>query len=258
LAKEELIVELTLGDNIPVASLWPLGFHLALQFIVAINMATSGFWWWPLAPNRQRFYEKIDDLEKNLGVQIDDASFNVFTHRPKLTDVHMQHLTLCLAALPGPNDQHRAPAYTYYLGGLNFIALNSIQWRCEGQAFGNFLESLRLLMAEAKYLTDGESLDVAVGRLLKEKYPDLDTPEHDLFLQLIRAFDRKEGKPVAKLGDVYLMKLLCETIFRDAIVPAVMQRKAQEQETRDGVVRLDEAQETNAWADTGGTLRGIA
>jgi hypothetical protein len=109
LAKEELLVELTLGDNIPAASLWPLGFHMALHFIVAINMATSGFWWWPLASNRQRFYEKIQDLEKNLGIELDDPSFNIFTHRQPLTDVHMQHLTLCLVALPGPNDQERAP-----------------------------------------------------------------------------------------------------------------------------------------------------
>ena len=191
LATEELLVELTLGDNIPAASLWPFGFHLALHFIVAINMATSGFWWWPLAPNRRRFYEKIHDLEKNLGIELDDPSFNIFIHKQPLTDVHMQHLTLCLVALPGPNDQERAPPYTYYLGGLTFIALNSIQWRCEGQAFGNFLESLRLLMVEAKYINDGESIDVAASRFLKEKYPDLDPPEHEAFLQLIRTFDRR-------------------------------------------------------------------
>jgi hypothetical protein len=228
LAKEELLVELTLGDNIPAASLWPLGFHMALHFIVAINMATSGFWWWPLAPNRQRFYEKIQDLEKNLGIELDDPSFNIFTHRQPLTDVHMQHLTLCLVALPGPNDQERAPPYTYYLGGLNFIVLNSIQWRCEGQAFGNFLESLRLLMVEVKYINDRESIDVAASRFLKQKYPDLDPPEHEVFLQLIRTFDRREGTPLVKLADVYLIKLLCETIFRDAIIPAVMQNKSHE------------------------------
>src|ERR1700730_16260846 len=190
------------------------------------NMATSGFWWWPLAPNRRRFYEKIHDLEKNLGIELDDPSFNIFIHKQPLTDVHMQHLTLCLVALPGPNDQERAPPYTYYLGGLTFIALNSIQWRCEGQAFGNFLESLRLLMVEAKYINDGESIDVAASRFLKEKYPDLDPPEHEAFLQLIRRFDRREGTPVVKLADVYLIKLLCETIFRDAIIPAVMQSKS--------------------------------
>ncbi len=106
------------------------------------------------------------------------------------------------------------------------MALNSVQWRCEGQAFGNFLESLRLLMVEAKYINDNESIDVAASRFLKEKYPDLDPPEHEAFVRLISAFDRRQGTPIVKLPDVYLIKLLCETIFRDAIMPSVMQSKS--------------------------------
>lgn len=227
LAKEELFVEITLGDNVHIGSLLPLVSHIAFHFIVAINLATSGFWWWPSAPNRERIYEKIQDLEnKDKGVELDDPSFNIFWQRRELTDVHMQNLTLCMVALPGPNDQHRAPAYTYYVGGLNFMALNSVQWRCEGQAFGNFLESMRLLMVEAKYINDGESIDVAASRFLKEKYPDLDPPEHEAFVQLISAFDRKQKMPVVKLPDLYLIKLLCETIFRDAIMPSVIQSKS--------------------------------
>ena len=229
LAKEELLVEITLGDNVHVGSLLPLASHIAFHFVAAINMATSGFWWWPLAPNRERIYEKIQDLEnKDKGIEVGDPSFNIFRQRRELTDVHMQNLTLCLVALPGPNDQHRAPAYTYYIGGLNFMALNSVQWRCEGQAFGNFLESLRLLMVEARYINDGEAIDVAAGRFLKEKYPDLDPPEHETFVRLISTFDRKQGTPIVKLPDVYLIKLLCETIFRDAIMPSVLQSKSRD------------------------------
>jgi AbiV family abortive infection protein len=227
LSKEELLVEITLGDNVHIGSLLPLASHIAFHLIVAINMATSGFWWWPLAPNRERIYEKIQDLEnKDKGVELEDPSFNICPRRRELTDVHMQNLTLCFVALPGPNDQHRAPAYTHYVGGLNFMALNSVQWRCEGQAFGNFLESLRLLMVEAKYVNDGESIDVAAGRFLKEKYPDLDPPAHEAFVRLISAFDRRQGARVAKLPDVYLIKLLCETIFRDAIMPSVLRNKS--------------------------------
>jgi AbiV family abortive infection protein len=223
LAKEELLVEITLRDNVHVGSLLPLVSHIAFHFIVAINMATSGFWWWPLAPNRERIYEKIQDLEnKDKGVALEDPSFNIFWRRPALTDADMQRLTLCLAALPGPDDQHRAPAYMHYAGGLNFIALNSVLWRCEGQAFGNFLMSLRGLMAEAKYINDGESIDVAASRFLKEKFPGLDPPQHEAFIRLIIAFDRRQETAVAKLPDVYLIKLLCETIFRDTIVPSVM------------------------------------
>jgi AbiV family abortive infection protein len=228
LAKEELFVEITLGDNVHVGSLLPLVSHIAFHFVVAINMATSGFWWWPLAPNRERIYENIQDLEnKDRGIELVDPSFNIFEQRRELTDVHMQNLTLCLIALPEPNDQSRIPAYLYYAGGLNFMALNSVLWRCEGQAFGNFLESLRLLMVEAKYVVNGESVDVSVGRLLNEKYPDLDPSAHEAFVRLIVDFDRRTGVPMIKLPDVYLLKLLCETIFRDAIIPTVVQRKSQ-------------------------------
>lgn len=230
-AKEELLIELTLGDNVHVGSLLPLVRHIAFHFIAAINMATSGFWWWPPAPNRERIYDKIQDLEnKDKVLELVDPSFNFVTRRRELTDVHMQNLTLCLAALPGPSDQHRAPAYMRYVGGLNFMAINSVHWRCEDQAFGNFLESLRLLMIEAKYVDKRESIDFAASRLLGEKYPDLDPPQHEAFVQLIRAFDRREITPVVKLADVYLIKLMCETIFRDAIIPSVMQNKSRERQ----------------------------
>jgi AbiV family abortive infection protein len=228
LAKEELFVEITLGDNVHIGSLLPSVSHIAFHFVVAINMATSGFWWWPLAPNRERIYEKIQDLEnKDKGIELVDPSFNIFGQRRELTDVHMQTLTLCLVALPGSNDQACVPGYMYYAGGLNFMALNSVLWRCEGQAFGNFLESLRLLMVEAKYVEKGESVGVSASRLLNEKYPNLDPSEHDAFVRLIGDFDRRAEVPMVRLSDVYLLKLLCETIFRDAIIPSVVQRKSQ-------------------------------
>lgn len=106
------------------------------------------------------------------------------------------------------------------------MALNSVQWRCEGQAFGNFLELLRLLMIEAKFINDGEAIEVAASRFLKEKFPELDPPGHEAFVRLIGALDRRQGTPVVKLPDVYLIKLLCETIFRDVIMPSVMQSKS--------------------------------
>lgn len=96
------------------------------------------------------------------------------------------------------------------------------------QAFGNFIESLRLLMIEAKYINDEETIDVAASRFLKDNFPDLDPPEHEAFIRLIGSFDRRQGTPVVKLPDVYLIKLLCETIFRDAIVPSVMKGKSHE------------------------------
>jgi hypothetical protein len=224
--KEQLLVEITLGDNVPVAGLWGLGLSLSIQFLLAINLATSGFWWWPLAPNQKRFYEKINDLEKRHGIEVDDSGFHVFTPpRPDLTKEHMNSVVLCLTSLPDPLDQERAPAYHSYLGGLTFLSLNCIQWRCEAQAYGNFLKAMELLMVEAQYIKPNESVDGAIGRFLNEKYPDLDPPEHAAFVELVRNFEEQRVTATVKIGDVYLLKLLCETIFRDLIVPEVLRGK---------------------------------
>jgi AbiV family abortive infection protein len=223
--KEQLIVELTLGDDIPAAALWGMGFSLSLQFLIAINMATSGFWWWPIGTHTKRFYESIRDLETGHGFELDSSGFRVFTHRPALTPVHMQNLLMCFTALPHPHDPQRSQAYKYYLGGLNFIAINSIQWRCDGQAFGNFLESFKLLMTEASYSLPSDTADTAIGRFLNEKYPRLDLAYHATFLELVRNFEQRSSLVVVKIDDVYFIKLLCETIFRDTIIPELRRRK---------------------------------
>jgi hypothetical protein len=189
--------------------------------LIAINLATSGFWWWP-PPNQKKFYDSITDLENRLGVELENGGFQVF-RRPRvaLTEVHVRSLLLCFTSLPHPNDQPRAQAYIYYLGGLNFLALNCIQERCEAQAFGNFLASFKLLMAEASYVGQSETVFDAI-------FPELDDPS--AFMESIKCEDGSGAPPPVKIGDAYLMKLLCETIFRDTIVPYILHRKG----SRDG------------------------
>jgi hypothetical protein len=45
-------------------------------------------------------------------------------------------------------------------------------------------------------------------------------------MELVKKFEKGgTSPPTVKIGDVYLMKLLCETIFRDIIVPNNLRRK---------------------------------
>jgi AbiV family abortive infection protein len=228
LSKEELIAEITLGDNFPIASLQSVATSFSIQLVMALNLATSGFWWWPLPPNQQRVYERIRDLENNLDLKVEDRSFEVFTSDAPLTDVHMDNLAQCFAALPDPKEK-RTEAYQHYLGGLTFIALNCVQLRSEDQAFANFVRSFRLFMEDANFLEKDESTDHAAGRFIDEKFPELDPPERESLLSLIRALhQRPQTSFSAKLGDVYFMKLLCETIFRDSLMLPALRKRSEE------------------------------
>jgi hypothetical protein len=79
-------------------------------------------------------------------------------------------------------------------------------------------------MAEASYPLPSEDTDKAVGRFLNEKYPDLDPEHHASFLGLVRNFEQRSN-PAVKIDDVYLIKLLCERMFCETIVPEMQRRK---------------------------------
>jgi hypothetical protein len=91
-------------------------------------------------------------------------------------------------------------------------------------------------MIEAKFLhVSDEPWDQVIGRFLKEQYSDLDPPEHEAFVKLVGVFEGHVREPVAvKPVDVYLMKLLCETLFRDTIVAAVLAERSKRYPLRDG------------------------
>jgi hypothetical protein len=204
--KNELLVELILGEEVPIQGMWGLGLSMANLFIIGLNMATSGFWWWVLPRHKTRYYEKIYDLEHKAIVQIDGANLNIFyDRRPALNDTNIQSLIQCLSSLPGPDEQDRAPAYHFYLGGLTFLSINDIHWRCEAHAFGNFLQSLKLLMIEARFPHHSdEPWDQIIGRFLKEKYSDLEPTEHEAFVKLVGVFEGHVREPVAvKPVDVF-------------------------------------------------------
>jgi hypothetical protein len=76
------------------------------------------------------------------------------------------------------------------------------------------------MMHEAAYYETAESAERAVGRFLNEKYPSLDPSEHEAFVRLVSVFDAGSAQQaVVKPGDIVLIKLLCETLFRDNIIP---------------------------------------
>lgn len=229
--KDHLLVEFTLGDDAPVQALWPLGFTLSLRLIIALNLATSGFWWWRQAPNRIKYYESITDLESKHGVELDPQDFSIFQRSVALTEVHADTLVTCLTALPeDPHDPVRGASYAAYLGGLQFLALNCITWRSEQWAFGQFFLAFKGLVVEANYVQSNEPTSGAVARFLDDKYPSLDRPDHKHLVNLSGAVEAGSN-PAVKLADVYLMKLLCETMFRDNIAPTIVKAKRQDLST---------------------------
>ena len=221
--KNEVIIDFTLKDNVPIDALWYFGWGLARHFVVALNIGTMGFWWWHMPEHINRFYESIHDLEsgKELALErvpslkIDWGENRVFTKED------LARVAAVFVALPGPNRRDQHEAYNYYIGGLTFLSLNDIHWQCEVQSFGNFFKSLQAMMAEQGDWKPSEPFEPSFSRFLAELFPRME--EGERFAEICRGFEKNEPDGLKiTLKEVCFIKLFCDAYFLAKIQPKAL------------------------------------
>src|SRR5206468_2655788 len=95
-------------------------------------------------------YESIHDLENKMEVGLErHPSLKIdWGENRVLTIEDLARTAAVFAVLPPRDRQGKQTGLDLYIGGLTFLSLNDVHWQCESQSFGNFLESLRLMMAQ--------------------------------------------------------------------------------------------------------------
>ena len=175
----ELILEFTFKDNIPVEGLWFFGWAIARYFVAALNIATMGFWWWHLPEDIDSYYESAEDLESKTRMEIKrNPSLRVdWGGNRVLSDEDMNRTAMCFVSFPPPHEREKHKPYDYYTAGLTFLSINDVHWQCEVQAFGNFFESLRAMMEKFGDLQPGEPFLPALDQTIHEMIPELGRAE---------------------------------------------------------------------------------
>ncbi|HEU0160982.1 MAG TPA: AbiV family abortive infection protein [Rhizomicrobium sp.] len=221
--KNQLFLELTLGDNIPIEGVWWFAWGVARHFVTALNIGSMGFWWWRMPEQVNRFYESIVDLdqpqmeiaiERNPSLKID------WGENRALSQDDLARTAMAFAALPGPGQREKHAAFNYYIGGITFLSLNDVHWQCEIQAFGNFYLSLKEMMKDVGDWDGTSPFETPMLKFLDELFPGLE--ERDRFSELCRAFDTGEPlKPgFVTLRETSFIKLFCDAYFMRRIQPA--------------------------------------
>jgi hypothetical protein len=244
--KRELIVELVLLDHVPLQGLDNFAWGLARHFVVALNIATMGFWWWDLPASQSDWFEKMEDLdrpEQNIkaerpGRKIDWGEGRV------LTKEDIQRLKLTFSALSVSVPGAKYGPLDAYVSGLTFLAGSNIHLPLEVEAFGHFLKALRLMMIEAGDLKETDPIEPALIDFA-EKRGAGDFPEREAIFGIIRAYDESaKGKPVPgprlKPDYVSTLKLFVDWYFIQKLQPAALERL-----TKEGREAAEEAETQN-------------
>ena len=185
--KDQLFVDFSFAEDVPVQSLWFLAWGVARAFVTALNIGTMGFWWWRMSDHVSRYYEYVEDLEIGEKLRIERSpSLRVdWGDNRVLTENDLTNVAACFAAVVGSREN--ADHYNYYIGGVTFLALNDVHWQCESTVFRNFFRSIQAMMKETGDWTEGESLSENLMKFLLDMFPSFD--EQDVYQGLFEAFD---------------------------------------------------------------------
>jgi AbiV family abortive infection protein len=69
-ARSEIYVDFLIPKAIPVQGVWDHGMFMSRIFIVALNVATKGFFWWKVQRDPEKYYEEMVDLEADKNGRI--------------------------------------------------------------------------------------------------------------------------------------------------------------------------------------------
>ena len=235
--KREMIVEVVLLDNTPIVGLFHRAWGVARQFVVALNVATFGFFWWHFSPDQTTWFEKIEDLDnKDMEVKVDRPERKIdWGENRALKPEDMQRVKLAFISLPAPLQTVHPGAMDAYVSGLMYLAASDVHIPMEMQAFGHFLQALRFMMRDNGEYKDGEPFGPAFKALL-EKKGQLEFPEP--MLAIIRACDEAmlRGKPVSgpplKMEYVAFVKAMADWYFLADVQPKALKRLADEAEAQ--------------------------
>jgi AbiV family abortive infection protein len=143
----QLIVEMTLPKRVSAPAIWDAGFSLSKHLLLALNIGSSGFFWWYLPEHISRFYEQLTDVESNERLIVERSPrLRIDWGNNALSQSVLTRVAMCIHALPRGDEPERHEPFDHYLTGLGFLSKTDIFMQFEANAFEHFYLALKHAM----------------------------------------------------------------------------------------------------------------
>jgi hypothetical protein len=222
--KNEIMLEITMHDHIPLPELYDAGLSLSKLIIAVINIGTLGFFWYDLPRQPAKYYETIKDLESpNMDVTIEKSKgLRTDWKQGALTEKNLHHAIDCLIAYAHMPDSEAAPIFGPYLEGLVLLSKCDVHLSCEPQAKDAFIRGLKAAM---HHFGDWDRQEDALLASLHEVFVEI-IPEQEqrniIFVPLKGATSEgalADAISAKRITDLYLV-LTADRIKAGQIKPA--------------------------------------
>lgn len=189
--KQAVDVEFTLGDIVTMQQVGLAGYRAARLFVAAMNIGSTGFWWWERPDHTGRFYQRLTDLKAPAGMKLD---LNIHDgpkfewRRDALKEDHLTRIAVCLGmAARLDNPVYYAVIDTYFTG-LALIAKSDLNLSFAPQASERFAACL---LAAMRHFGDWDGTDEQLPIVIPGVFPFQKPEDGQELLALIQQLRRQ-------------------------------------------------------------------
>ncbi|MCK4945039.1 MAG: AbiV family abortive infection protein [Alphaproteobacteria bacterium] len=207
---DEIVAEIIMQDDVPIEAVWHFSYGLLRTFLVALNAATMGFWWWYPTKRTDDFYESIHDLESKNKLEISPQEPMNLVWPVKLTlkEEQMRGVMSFLSKMPPGPKINEFEEFNRYLEALTFLGVRSPHWDSKEAVFTNFAKCLKVQLSQ---VYSGSFID-NFNSYLDENFAEAE--DHDRATELIdHHLNRTPLSKSINTKDLMLMKFLCDAAF---------------------------------------------
>lgn len=207
---DEIVAEIIMKDDIPIGAVWHFSYGLLRTFLVALNAATMGFWWWYPTKRTDNFYEAVHDLEKNkkLDISPQEPMNLIWPVKLTLKEEQMRGVMSFLSKMPPGPKINEFEEFNRYLEALTFLGVRSPHWDSREGVFVNFAKCLEVQLSQVYTGSFIENFKT----YLKEHFADAEDKERAV--ELVESYIKKTPleKPI-NTKDLIVLKFLCDGAF---------------------------------------------
>ena len=207
----ELICEFIMPKSVHFRALWGTARWRCREFVAALNIATSGLFWWHVDRDIARFYERIWDLENDIEARPNiSPQLSIDWGHLSLTEENLANTRFVFGYLLKDirTTPRKREAIENYLTGLALLSKNDIHLRLEPNAFAYFFTALKTLLLVSGDWDGVTDLKSAVVDQLGEFFPPQNLNNYiDWGMQLE---NRDNPSMRITLSEVIQMKNYCD------------------------------------------------
>jgi AbiV family abortive infection protein len=213
---QALEVEFTLGEIVTMQEVGIAGYRAARLFVAAVNIGSTGFWWWQRPDQSGRFYHRLTDLKAPASMKL-DLDMHVGPRfewkRDSLKEDHLTRVALCLGMSSRLDNRAYYAVIEPYFNGLALVAKSDLHLGFAPQASERFAACL---CAAMHHFADWDGTNEGLPAAITASFPTMQEEDARELLGLLRQLRRRppditgltlERAAVLKfLSDVYLIR----------------------------------------------------